>query len=227
MVAVVAIVVGIGSFFKISDIQVEGNVIYSDEEILNAAGVETGKNLFLLNCSAVEENILAGRNYVDTVDVRRRLPNTLEITVRESKLLAAVELDGVWYVMNRKGEILSATDAAGAAEHIHVRGVTPLAPRVGEYLALGEAESTKKDYLIDVMTQLLESELYERVDEIDASNLSSLKFRLDGRMTVELGKNESLERKFKMLESILADRTENDRGVINLAVVGEGHFIPE
>lgn len=227
ILAVVAIIVGIGSFFKISDIQVNGNVIYSQQEIVDVAGVESGKNLILLNCSAVEHRILDNRNYVDTVSVERKLPGTVLITVRESKMLAYVELDGICYVMNRKGEILSTTDAAGAAGHIRIFGVVPLAPRVGEYLELGEAENAKKEYLVDAMSMLLEHELYSRVDYIDVSNLSALKFHFTNDITVDLGKNESLERKFKMLESILADLTENDRGTINLATVGEGHFIPE
>ena len=129
--------------------------------------------------------------------------------------------------MNRKCEILSKSDAAGVAGHIQITGVQPLAPRVGEQLALGEAEGAKEDYLADVMEMMLNKDIYAHVQWIDASNVSSLKFRYQGDITVDLGKHEELERKFDMLESILADLAENDKGTISLAKAGEGHFIPE
>lgn len=227
VVAIVAAVVGIGSFFKISDIQVTGNVIYSSQEILEVAPIAPGDNLFLINKRDIEESILEQRGFVDTVTISRHLPDVVEINIRESQLLAYVELEGAYYIMNRKCEILSKTDAAGAAGHIEIAGVQPLSPRVGEVLALGAAESAKEDYLADVMEMMLQKDIYRYVSRIDASNISSLKFDYRGTLVIDLGKNEELARKFDMLESIIADLSENDRGTISLAKVGEGHFIPE
>lgn len=227
ILAIAAAVVGIGSFFKISDIQVTGNVIYSSQEILEVAGIEPGDNLFLINKKAIEESILENRGFVDTVTISRRLPDGVELNIRESQLLAYVELEGAYFIMNRKCEILSKTDAAGAAGHIQIVGVEPLSPRVGELLTLGAAESAKEDYLADVMEMMLQKDIYRYVSMIDASNVSSLKFNYRGDLVVDLGKNEELARKFDMLESIIADLAENDRGTISLAKVGEGHFIPE
>lgn len=227
ILAIAAAVVGIGSFFKISNIQVSGNVIYSAQEILEVTDIKPGDNLFLINKRSIEETILESCGFVDTVTIERKLPDTVEINIRESKLLAYVEHEGAYYVMNRKCEILSKSDAAGVAGHIQITGVQPLAPRVGEQLALGEAEGAKEDYLADVMEMMLNKDIYAHVQWIDASNVSSLKFRYQGDITVDLGKHEELERKFDMLESILADLAENDKGTISLAKVGEGHFIPE
>ena len=227
ILAIAAAVVGIGSFFKISDIQVTGNVIYSSQEILEVAGIAPGDNLFLINKRAIEESILENRGFVDTVTISRKLPYSVELNIRESQLLAYVELEGAYYIINRKCEILSKTDAAGAAGHIEIVGVQPLSPRVGELLTLGVSESAKEDYLADVMEMMLQKEMYKYVSRIDASNISSLKFNYRGNLVIDLGKNEELARKFDMLESILADLAENDRGTISLAKVGEGHFIPE
>ena len=227
ILALAAVVVGIGSFFKISDIQVSGNVIYSAQDILKVVDIKPGDNLFLFSKRAVEEAVLENCGFADTVTVKRRLPDVIEINVRESKLLACVECEGVYYILDRKCEILSKTDAYGAAGHILISGVQPLAPKVGEQLTLGEAERSKEDYLADVMEQMMEQDIYSHVQWIDASNVSSLKFLYQERITVDLGKNEALDRKFAMLENILADRAENDRGTIDLAKLGEGHFIPE
>ena len=94
IVAIVAAAVGIGSFFKISDIQVTGNVIYSSQEILEVAPIAPGDNLFLINKRDIEESILEQRGFVDTVTISRHLPDVVEINIRESQLLAYVELEG-------------------------------------------------------------------------------------------------------------------------------------
>ena len=227
ILAVAAAVVGIGSFFKISDIQVTGNVIYSSKEILDVATIELGDNLFLINKRNIEESILENRNFVDTVTVSRKLPDTVEINILESQLLASVEANGTYFVINRKCQILSKTDADDAARHIRITGIEPLSPRVGEQLKLGVAEAAKEDYLADVMEMMLIKEMYSYVSYIDVSNISSLKFNYRDNLVIDLGKHEELERKFDMLERILADLAENDRGTISLAKVGEGHFIPE
>ena len=227
VLAVAAAIVGIGSFFKISDIQVTGNVIYSSKEILDVAPIELGDNLFLLNKRNIEESILENRNFVDTVTVFRKLPDTVEINILESQLLASVEANGAYFVINRKCQILSKTDAEDASRHIRIMGIEPLSPRVGEQLKLGVAEASKEDYLADVMEMMLVKEMYSHVSYIDISNISSLKFDYRDNLVIDLGKHEELERKFDMLERILADLAENDRGTISLAKVGEGHFIPK
>lgn len=225
--AILAAIVGIGSFFKISDIQVTGNVIYSEQEILEVAGIELGDNLFLVNKRSAEEAILENRGFADTITVKRKLPDTIEINVRESRLLAYVQHGDDYYVLNRKCELLSKTDAVGVAGHIWLQGISPVEPEVGRTLELSVEEEAKGDYLAEVMELMLENELYSQVQWIDVSNVSSLKFLYRGGITVDLGKNEELERKFDMLESILADRAENDKGTISLVKPGEGHFIPE
>ena len=207
--------------------QVTGNVIYSAQDILGVAPVQPGDNLFLINKRAIEEEILKNYSFVDTVDINRRFPDTLEINIRESQLLAYVEYEGAYYVINRRCEILSKSDAMGVSGYIRISGVDPLAPRIGEQLALGEAEDGKEDYLAELMELILENELYSQVQWIDASNVSALKFNYGSSMTVNMGGNEELERKFNMLESMIADRADNDRGTIDLSKVGEGHFIPE
>ena len=61
---------------------------------------------------------------------------------------------------------------------------------------------------------------------MDRSNPAALKFDYRGRLTVNLGSNEGLGRKFDMLEGILADLTDYDQGTVDLSTLGEGHYIP-
>ena len=50
MAAIVAAVIfGVAIFFKVNTVEVQGNTIYSAEEIRSASGIQKGDNLFTLN----------------------------------------------------------------------------------------------------------------------------------------------------------------------------------
>ena len=50
MLAVVAaIVFGVAIFFKVTTIEVQGNTLYSAEDVIAASGIEPGDNLLLVN----------------------------------------------------------------------------------------------------------------------------------------------------------------------------------
>ena len=87
MVAVVvAIVLGVAIFFRIRTVEVQGNSIYSWEQVANASGISPGDNLFMLNREAVAGSIQAQLPYVQKVSVGRILPDTVVIQVEESQI---------------------------------------------------------------------------------------------------------------------------------------------
>ena len=70
MVAVVAaIVLGVALFFRVRTIEVQGNSIYSWDQVANASGISPGDNLFMLNREAVGGSIQARLPYVQRVSV--------------------------------------------------------------------------------------------------------------------------------------------------------------
>ena len=68
-------------FFKTQNFVVSGNRRYTEQEIIDSTGVEIGDNMFLLNKFAISSQITAQLPYIETVSIRRSLPDTLVITV--------------------------------------------------------------------------------------------------------------------------------------------------
>ena len=65
MLAVVAaIVLGVAIFFRVHTVEVQGNTIYSSEQVVKASGVEEGDNLLMVNRAAVAGRIKAMMPYV-------------------------------------------------------------------------------------------------------------------------------------------------------------------
>ena len=69
------------SFFEVKQFEIEGNAYYTDNEILLMGGCETGKNLFWGIDSKKIRSRLQQDAYMERVEVRRKLPDTVKITV--------------------------------------------------------------------------------------------------------------------------------------------------
>lgn len=123
MAAIVAAVIfGVAIFFKVNTVEVQGNTIYSADEIRSASGIQKGDNLFTLNKEAAAGSIKASLPYVETVSIIRFLPDKIVIEVKESDATFAVTTDtNTTWLINSVGKALeqisdSAPDSALTAE---------------------------------------------------------------------------------------------------------------
>ena len=123
MAAIVAAVIfGVAIFFKVNTVEVQGNTIYSAEEIRSASGIQKGDNLFTLNKEAAAGSIKASLPYVETVSIIRFLPDKIVIEVKESDATFAVTTDtNTTWLINSVGKALeqisdSAPDSTLTAE---------------------------------------------------------------------------------------------------------------
>ncbi|MCD8342543.1 MAG: FtsQ-type POTRA domain-containing protein [Clostridiales bacterium] len=113
VVLILAVILG-GSivFFKINTIEVEGNVHYTEEQIVDASGVNLGDNLLLTRDPTVVARLLTQLPYVSSVTLSHQLPDTLVITVTESDAQAAIyDGSGSWWLMDSNGKLLEQVDS--------------------------------------------------------------------------------------------------------------------
>jgi cell division protein FtsQ len=83
--------------FATQAIDVEGHVRISREEILEAAGLAVGRNVFEVAPEDAQRRLLA-HPWIAGARVRRRLPGRYEIEVRERRAVGVLVLDEVFLV---------------------------------------------------------------------------------------------------------------------------------
>ena len=219
-----ALVFGMSVFFRVSGIEVEGNEVYSKEEIIEASGIEEGDNLFFINRFSAISRIFSKLPYVEKAVINRSLPNKLVIIVTESRAIACISAeDGTWAI-DRSCKLLSKTNGEEAGSLIRIEGLTPIAPEAGQIIAPGEAESPKVSYLSAILTQIDALDLQDRITYIDISGISNPTFDYIGRFTVKLGANENVEYKFQCLLSAVEALNEGDRGTLDLSIDKRAHL---
>ena len=149
-----ALAFGMSVFFRVSGIEVEGNAIYTKDEIIEASGIEEGDNLFFINRFSAISRIFSKLPYVEKAVINRSLPNKLVIVVTESHAIACVTAeDGTWAI-DRNCKLLSKVSGDELRGLIRVEGLRPIAPEAGQIIAPGEAESPKVSYLSAILTQI-------------------------------------------------------------------------
>ena len=152
MAAIVAAVIfGVAIFFKVNTVEVQGNAIYSADEIRSASGIQKGDNLFTLNKEAAAGSIKASLPYVETVSIIRFLPDKIVIEVKESDATFAVTTDtNTTWLINSVGKALeqisdSAPDSALTAEPTAPDAEAPVEEPVEQPVENTDSENAGED----------------------------------------------------------------------------------
>ncbi|MDF2838967.1 MAG: Cell division protein FtsQ [Evtepia sp.] len=232
---VAALITGSVLFFQVEEIQVSGSSKYSNEQILSIAAVDQNANLLLLPEGAISERITDSLPYVDKVKLKRSFPTTLNIVIEECIPLAAVQVDGNWYVLDENGKILERTDESIAGGYIQLSGLSLTEPKVGEVAKVSQDDTHRLKGLCGLLTALQENAVYSNVSWIDMSSDTEIEMGYLGRFTVYLPirteysdathNNEEYNRKIIELKQIASLLDEADKGIIDLRHEN-GYFRP-
>lgn len=230
MLAIVAaIVLGVAIFFRVNKIEVQGNKIYSEQQVAEISGVEVGDNLLTMNRAAVVGNVYANLPYVKKVSVGRVLPDTIVIKVQESEIAALVKSDtgSSWYV-NTNGRVLGSSLENFEGQIVELTGFTLVAPSAGADAVASEGMEDSMGAALDVLTQLEGSGLIGMTTSIDAEKSFDLRILCADRFEVQLGGIDQLEYKIWCLQEVVNRLEEYQTGIIDLTMAAEQsvRFIP-
>ena len=228
--AICAVVVAaLTLFFRVDTIEVSGTARYSAQEIIDASGVSTGDNLFLLNKYSVDQSIKAALPYVQELRISRSLPDTLVIQVTECSTPLAVVQDGSAWLVSPAGKIVEQAEPSAAEQYAVIDGCELLAPSVGTPLALATEYASQQQSLLDLLSALEEADLLDQVDAIHLEDLAVLRMDYAGRFVVELPYGADYDYKLRFLTAALEKGAiqDNQTGTIQLTRDdGEVNFIP-
>lgn len=228
-----AVAAGCIVFFRVDSITVSGSTVYSDEEIIAAAGVEQGDNLFLVNKLMVGRRIVSQLPYISKVNTRRVLPDGLAITVTQCVSAGVLEDEnGSWWVLDTEGKLLEQGGAELKQRGPVITGLTPLLPAAGEKLAVSVEQSVKLEALREILTALERRELLEKVQSIDLTGEAEIHMGYEERLDVRMPLyGDDFDHLIRVVGEAAASAalSAGQRGTLDLIVDdgSQAHFIPE
>ena len=227
VLVVLGIIFVMSLLFRVSDIQVEGNVHYTDEEIIRAIDIEPGDNLFFFNRFAAFARVYSKLPYIENGSVERQLPGKVIITVQETTALAYLELGEEQWTLDRNCKVLGKAAEGETASLIPIVGIAPGTLLIGEQMQTEDEDLELVAFLAAVLYQIEERGLYSEVDRVNFANPRSPELTYGGgKYTVVLGSRNNLEYKFGMLVSALDKLKPGDVGIIDVSDGQTVHFSP-
>ena len=91
--------------FNIKNITVSGNAKISSETIISLSGLNIEQNIFNFRTSNITDNIKQNA-YIDSVEIRRQLPDEVQIVVQERVAKYMLTLGNAYVYINNQGYIL-------------------------------------------------------------------------------------------------------------------------
>ena len=113
---------------------------YTQQEVLDASGIEKGDALLLVNKSAAAGKIIAALPYIDQVRIGVAFPNVVRIEVKELDTAYAVTAsDGTYWLINSSGRVVEETTGKAAAGYLQLTGFQVDPPKAGATISASSA----------------------------------------------------------------------------------------
>jgi cell division protein FtsQ len=215
----IALFITASVFFKVRHIVVEGSTMYSSASIVEASGLREDGNLFFIPKSAAVRAVFGQFPYVEKVRLRRHFPDTIIIEITERASVGLVPLESVFWVIDGEGKLLEKLTSPEAVAKPLVKGLTLLAPQLGEDMAVPQSE---KDKLKPALALLLA--LYLRgdtVSQIDVSRMDRVTMECAGNIHVVLGDAIDMDIKLAFMEESLNKLPPGAQGTLDISRAAE------
>ena len=203
-------------FFPITKISIKGSLVYTEAQIGEVCDVDIGDNIFALSQSGIENKLRKKLPYVESVKLKRKLPDSVEISIKDAEEYAVYEYEGKYYTVGFDGWILKSE-----AE------VNPNVALISGAKVKGEAgskiifeEEREQEFINRIKDALKQKSI--TVDYIDIKDFTSLKIGVEGRFAVYLGTSNDVEEKINHLFGMIQNIDETKTGKINLSMWQKG-----
>lgn len=207
-VAVLVVICGVLSltvFFQIDNIEVQGETRYDVNDIITSSGINKGDNLILCNTGDGEEQIQKDFPYIESVDIKKKLLNTIVIQVAEAKPASIIESSGLYVVLSKSGKII---EIAGTKKY---DVPTILGANLKDVELSSSAEykdENVKKYIEEIIAAVSDNNI-KNVETVDISNLSKITLIRDNGFKIVIGRPENIDYKLKTAKAIM-DKSVND-----------------
>lgn len=237
---VLALTVGLSVFFKVQHIYVSGAKVYSESAITEVCGISKGDNLLTFSHARAAALIQANRPYVREVRFGIKLPDTVNIIIEEDEVVYAVKDDtGQWWLMNSSGRVVTQGTSSTVANKTQILGVNldnpvpnehavamesapavtdttdPTGETVTQITPVTTTGAQRLDAALEILKALEANDIVGSAASVDVSRIDDIVLWYGTRYQVNLGDSTRLEYKIACMNSVIAQMSEYQSGVLD------------
>lgn len=207
LLLLLAIIVGIILFlfmspvFNIKEININGNKRIDSNEIISLSQIHNDENIFKISKNSVKESIKENP-YIDSVEIKRKLPNKIEIQIIERTPKYMIEFGNGFVYLNEQGYMLEIS-----ANNISIPILTGYSTSLNELNPGNRLNSDDLEKLATVIKIMDSAELNEidtLITKINISDKENYVLELSNKgKVVYLGNGTSINDRILILKEIL------------------------
>lgn len=199
--------------FEVSQIYVNGIEKTTYDAIVSASGVVKGTNIFKVSPKK-SEKALSSMAFVDSVEVKRKLPSTVEINITESREVAYIYFIGNYVGIDENGKILEIKQSDADISLPVVVGTRLTEFGIGNHIKTDNGQNC--DAMFKILKQISICGIGSRLKVIDVTDLNDIKFVTTADATVNIGTMDEIIYKISFLKKILEDSGDSRGAIIDI-----------
>lgn len=197
------------------NIEIKGNKYVDEEYIINSLDIKENKNIFRYNIKSMEKKLLNNK-YIDKVKIKRILPNTLNINIKEKEIVANLYNGEEYCYIDKEGNFIDNIEEDNTDKNILLVNI--------EY-SLSELEDIKfkndenKKRLLYLLDYIKNESIYKKIDNIDMRKDNTINMSTKTDIDILVNSDDELKYNISRLAMILFDLENNNQkgGKIDLS----------
>ncbi len=226
IVACAGVALVLAVFFKIGTVQVKGDKVYSEKDVIAKSGIEVGDNLFLVDEATVNETLTSALPYINKVTVELDLPDKIVLNVSATREVAALPYGAGFILVDENGKVLDRDssmirDGVAIVDGVQLKG----APE-GGLIKLNNDDVTGR--FIELLGAIKKSG-FKQLTGITLTKKGDFELKYDERITIKIGSFTNLEQKIRRAEAAIEKENEISAysvGVMDVSVEPYANFDP-
>jgi len=207
VVIMAVLVFMVSPFFRMEQVLIEGTILVNQHEIHERLERTENSNLLLFNTRAARSRIMQNL-YIDSVEFRRALPNTLVVTISERRLTAYVQIaPGSFLFLDDTGRVLETRGYFTEPLPI-LTGLQFTSFQLGEILEVPDPFAFSA--VVQYAQLLSQHGLINRVTHMNVADSSNIEILIDNRIVFNVGTSVRADEKIRTIIAILEDMPHAD-----------------
>jgi cell division protein FtsQ len=189
------------NLFNSTNVKVEGNKRVPKDEIIKVLDIKEDKNIFMYNAKEMEKSLMENK-YIESVKVKRSLPNKLKILIIEKEIAATIKDENKYCYIDTKGNLIHQIEKLdGNEENV----VVEIKYKLNDDKSIKfENEETKKR-LLYLLESMKKNNLYKKINKINLQKNDIINMYTKDDIKIILPNDKKIEYNIAMISSILSD----------------------
>lgn len=182
--------------FTLQRVTLHGNTYLKEDDILTSGRLHKGEPLFQLETDAVTQNLMKDLR-IESVVVRRKLPDTLDVELKERMPVATVACEYGYLDLDRQGKVIASYKNLRKMPIPLITGVAMHDKYIGDD---NTDENVKK--ILEFLS-LLDAETLNHLSEINITNPKAITAYTNQSVQIRLGDFDRWEEKARLTKDFL------------------------